>query len=114
MAYKNPNDPRRLISGRKHYIRNKKQYIKRAQEAKRRLRKYVQTKKNRPCMDCGVQYPYYVMQFDHLRDKKYHIGVLVNSNNTNKLKLELAKCEVVCANCHAERTHRRGVAQLVE
>ena len=54
------------------------------------------------------------MQFDHLRDKKYHISTLVNSNNFKKLEAELEKCEVVCANCHAERTFQRGVAQLVE
>lgn len=114
MAYKNPKDPRRLISGRKHYLKNKERYIANAILAKSRLRRYVQTRKNRPCADCGIKYPYYVMQFDHLRDKEYHIGTLVNSNNTKKLELELAKCEVVCANCHAERTYQRGVAQLVE
>jgi 5-methylcytosine-specific restriction endonuclease McrA len=74
----------------------------------------IQEKKDRPCSDCGIKYPYYVMQFDHLNDKKYPISKLVNSNNMKKLELELAKCEVVCANCHAERTHQRGVAQLVE
>lgn len=82
--------------------------------ARERLREYLRQQKDVPCTDCGVKYPYYVMQFDHLRDKEYHISTLVNSNNMKKLQAELAKCEVVCANCHAERTYRRGVAQLVE
>lgn len=82
--------------------------------ARKKLRDYVREKKKSPCVDCGVSYPYYVMQFDHLKDKEYHISTLVNINNMKKLEAELAKCEVVCANCHAERTYRRGVAQLVE
>lgn len=114
MAYKNPNDPRRLISGRKHYLKNKEKYIANAIAAKEKLRKYVRLKKDKPCADCDIKYPYYVMQFDHIRDKEYHISTLVNANNVKKLELELAKCEVVCANCHAERTYQRGVAQLVE
>lgn len=114
MAYKDPKDPRRLISGRKHYLKNKQRYIENAVAAKEKLRGYVRLEKDKPCTDCGMKYPYYVMQFDHLRDKEYHISTLVNSNNIMKLKAELEKCEVVCANCHAERTYQRGVAQLVE
>ncbi|MEK7603272.1 MAG: hypothetical protein AAB459_03445 [Patescibacteria group bacterium] len=114
MAYKDPNDPRRLISGRKHYLKNKDKYIANAIAAKEKLRAYIRKEKNRPCLDCNAQYPYYVMQFDHIRDKKYHISTLVSSNNLKKLQEELKKCEVVCANCHAERTYQRGVAQLVE
>lgn len=114
MAYKDPNDPRRLISGRKHYMKNKEKYIANAVAAKQKLRKYVRLKKDKPCVDCNIKYPYYVMQFDHTRDKEYHISTLVNANNVRRLEEELAKCEVVCANCHAERTYQRGVAQLVE
>lgn len=114
VAYKDPNDPRRLISKRKHYLKNKQRYIANAVAAREKLRVFMREKKDMPCTDCGIKYPYYVMQFDHLRDKEYHISTLVNSNNIKKLEAELAKCEVVCANCHAERTYRRGVAQLVE
>lgn len=111
MAYKDPNDPRRLISKRKHYLNNKQRYIDNSIAAKKKLRDFVKSKKNVPCTDCELNYPYYVMQFDHLRDKRYHISTLVNSNNLQKLEDELAKCEVVCANCHAERTYQRGVVQ---
>lgn len=114
MAYKDPNDPRKLLSKRKHYLKNKQRYIDYALAAREKLRNYVRQQKDKPCIDCGKRYPYYVMQFDHLRDKEYHISKLVNANNVKKLEAELAKCELVCANCHAERTYRRGVAQLVE
>jgi hypothetical protein len=55
-----------------------------------------------------VQYPYYVMQFDHLGDKEFTIGLSVRrSVGYKRLMSEIAKCEVVCANCHAERTFQR-------
>lgn len=81
MPYKNPNDPRKIISRRRHYLRNKAKYIANSIASKEKLRKYVRTLKDKDCADCNVRYPYYVMQFDHLRDKKYHISALVNSNN---------------------------------
>jgi len=109
MAYSNPNDPRRAVSSKKHYLKNKIVYIASAKQTKEKMRAYVRRKKDRPCTDCGKRYPYYVMQFDHVRDKQYNIATLVNYNNRVKIDTELAKCEVVCANCHMERTHQRGI-----
>lgn len=77
---------------------------KRAIEKKR---EFVREQKSRPCTDCGVQYPYYVMHFDHLGDKAFSIRD-GRSGSYEKLKQEMAKCEVVCANCHAERTFQRA------
>ncbi len=61
--------------------------------------------KMRPCADCGFQHNPWVMQFDH-RDpsKKLH---LVSHMSMNKFEAEAAKCDVVCANCHSERTHTK-------
>jgi hypothetical protein len=70
-------------------------------------RQIIQSAKDRPCTDCGVHHPYYVMQFDHLTDKHFNIGQAVTQVSEARLRTEIAKCEVVCANCHAERTHRR-------
>lgn len=114
MAYKNPNDPRKKVSARKHYIKNRARYIENAILSKQRMREYVRLQKSKPCVDCGNEYPYYVMQFDHLGDKEYAIANLVNFNNRDKIDQEIAKCEVVCANCHAERTHRRGLVHRLE
>ena len=66
---------------------------------------YIRQQKDKPCTDCGIKYPYYVMQFDHLRDKKHAISQMYSRVGLPAIKKEIAKCEVVCANCHAERTH---------
>lgn len=74
--------------------------------AKRRA--LMATLKGKPCADCDVTYPYYVMQFDH-RDpslKLFEVG-RKRLCAMPALLAEIEKCDVVCANCHAERTHRR-------
>jgi hypothetical protein len=54
-------------------------------------------------------YPPYVMDFDHVRDKKsFEIGIAVGRNKPlAKLLPEIEKCDVVCSNCHRVRTHNR-------
>lgn len=67
--------------------------------------------KARPCTDCGVSYPWYVMEFDHLRDKEMDISKMMRRRMAwDKIEAELAKCELVCANCHRERSYLRWSA----
>lgn len=95
---------------RSHYRRNKRAYLDRNARSKLKNRELVRRVKSRPCADCGVQYPYYVMDFDH-RDGETKIFGL---NAIDRMTLpgilrEIEKCDVVCANCHRERTQRRIV-----
>jgi len=94
------------------YQKNKDRIKGRKKEARQRarakLRAIVDVAKQIPCKDCGVQYPPYVMTFDHLGDKKFNVADL-GGVSIDALKAEIAKCQVVCANCHAERTHRRRI-----
>ena len=48
-----------------------------------------------------------VLEFDHLRDKSFAIGTALTRYGWDKILAEIAKCEVVCANCHRRRTARR-------
>jgi len=61
------------------------------------------------CIDCGEKYPYYMLHFDHLPEyiKDDQLSKLVSRVNMDTLLEEIKKCEVVCANCHAIRTHNR-------
>jgi hypothetical protein len=57
-----------------------------------------------PCVDCGEKDPV-ILTFDHQRDKQINISNAVqNRYGLEKLKNEIAKCEVRCANCHMRKT----------
>jgi hypothetical protein len=48
-----------------------------------------------------------VLEFDHLKEKRFDIGAGLPDRNWEALLEEMEKCEVVCANCHRRRTARR-------
>ena len=80
-------------------------------------REYVrELKEASPCMDCGQKFPFMCMDFDHVSDdKQYSVGSLVGSGaSLDLLKKEIAKCELVCANCHRVRTHTRLLCEGIE
>jgi hypothetical protein len=65
-----------------------------------------------PCIDCGQVFPPYVMQFDH-RDpatKSHLVTQMTGRAGTARILAEVAKCDIVCANCHRDRTFRRRIA----
>lgn len=65
-------------------------------------------KESSPCMDCGVKYPFYIMEFDHVRgDKVSKISSWGVNNGMQRLVDEIAKCDLVCSNCHMKRTYER-------
>ena len=70
-------------------------------------------KHNKQCMDCEKPHPYWRMHYDH-RDpaiKRDDVGRLVNNVVSFDIVLEeIEKCDLVCANCHADRTYERAVA----
>ena len=60
------------------------------------------------CTDCGT-IALLSMQFDHIRDKYTEVGKLFFCWQIKwELVLEeMAKCELVCGNCHRKRTNKR-------
>jgi len=60
------------------------------------------------CRDCGLR-DADVLEFDHVGKKKGEISHLVFTGpSVRSLLAEMARCEVVCANCHRRRTARRA------
>jgi hypothetical protein len=106
MPYKDVEKSREAI--RRHYHKNKAYYLEKNNRRRQELRDYVnQIKSTTPCTDCGTSYPYFVMDFDHLGDKTDMISKLVKLGGSKKLRDEIQKCEVVCANCHRFRSYNR-------
>ena len=66
---------------------------------------------NRPCFDCGVQYPWPVMDFDHRPGEIKDFAISTVSGRraspelVSKVEKEISKCDLVCSNCHRLRTH---------
>lgn len=58
-----------------------------------------------PCVDCGESDPL-VLQFDHIRgEKKFNISEAVGESfSLERIKAEIEKCEIRCANCHTIKT----------
>ena len=72
---------------------------------------WVQSLRDRPCTDCKQSFPVVCMDFDHVRGKKkFNIGKAFSRPKKAILK-EIAKCEVVCSNCHRIRTYKRSLCQ---
>ena len=83
------------------------------QKIRDRNKTFVDEQKSGPCLDCKKKYPPYVMDFDHLGDKFDNVATMVREGySIEKLIEEIAKCELVCSNCHRIRTHNR-LASLV-
>lgn len=109
MAYKNNDDQKDYA--RKHYLANKKLYLKRAKAGKKksiyRNREYVfDILKNSACVDCGEDNPV-VLEFDHDKSqrKRGAISNLISHAVSIKvLKTEISKCMIRCANCHRIKT----------
>jgi hypothetical protein len=93
---------------RQHYRDNKKYYSENAIKNKNKFRKEIAgLKESEPCFDCKRHYPSYVMHYDHLENKLDNVSGLVNTNSHQKAYAEIKKCDLVCSNCHAIRTHNR-------
>lgn len=99
---------------REYYAKNRDRVKAQSNRAKRiriaNLSKEIrELKESTPCLDCGKNYPYYVMDFDHVKGKKLgNISHMINGGVTKKVKEEIEKCEIVCSNCHRIRTYERS------
>lgn len=78
----------------------------RRERVSRERRAFVYNLKSVPCVDCTVRYPHYVMDFDHRPGavKVGDIAFLMMRASRSTILAEVAKCDIVCSNCHRLRT----------
>jgi len=92
------------------YHKRRSESSLKSRAAKQDLRRVVATQfvwdylKLNPCQTCGESDPV-VLEFDHIdRDiKSGEISSMINGSLA-KLKAEINKCRVLCANCHRRHT----------
>lgn len=83
--------------------------MQRQRDRRSEIKKFLQeVKQASVCADCKEDYPYWIMEFDHLRDKEFNVCDWFNTTRSlDRVKAEVEKCDIVCANCHKNRTHFR-------
>jgi hypothetical protein len=93
-----------------HYRENKNEYLAKNKRRKKSNAIFINSQKQGPCMDCGETYPPWVMDFDHRDGKKKKFSISeANTVSKETIIKEIEKCDLVCANCHRQRTHDRMV-----
>ena len=67
-------------------------------------------KEETPCKDCGNHFPACCMEFDHVDTNKHgEVGLMVSRGRSwEDVTAEMAKCDIVCSNCHRIRTRNGG------
>ena len=85
--------------------------LERTRDRRSKIRKLIQDiKQNTPCNDCFESYPYWIMEFDHLGNKSFTVSKFQDVTGDIEVVMgEIMKCEVVCSNCHKNRTHTRSL-----
>jgi hypothetical protein len=104
--------PCRAEYGREHYEKHRRRYITQARRRKdavraENYRQLIRYLREHPCVDCGED-DVLVLEFDHVSGKAYNIARGLSHRWWADVLTEIAKCEVVCANCHRRRTAMRG------
>jgi len=90
-------------------------YLERKRATWRRQAEMLDRLRDRPCLDCEGRFPPCSMDFDH-RDptsKRFAVTRMIGRTGTARILEEVAKCDIVCANCHRLRTFERRQARSV-
>ena len=93
-----------ILEREKQYRKNNPKLLRLYNKQRRKIRRqYINDyKSSRGCKLCGYNKCAEALVFHHPNDdKKFGISELT-THSLEKLKKEMAKCEVLCANCHRE------------
>lgn len=78
-------------------------------EAKKKAVEYLGGK----CMKCGGEFPVYVYDFHHRDPLEKDKGLArLMSSRWEKIKVELDKCDLLCANCHRIEHHGNDTGEI--
>jgi len=70
-------------------------------------------KMKKGCEECGYKGHFAALHLDHLDPSKKYLAVSSMQTHTiSKVKNEIRKCRVLCANCHAVHTHFQMLNRL--
>lgn len=89
-------------SAKERHLKNVKE---RKEEVRRLAREYVLSYlQTHPCIECDERDPR-VLEFHHRQEKDMAVSELVSGGySIATIQAEIAKCDVLCANCHRKKT----------
>ena len=107
------HDQKRRESRKRWYLRNKAQQVALVRANEQRYAARVDALKLKPCLDCGGKFPPVCMDFDHRpgQVKLGNVSSIRTRWSMERVLAEIAKCDLVCANCHRIRTRARGLTE---
>jgi 5-methylcytosine-specific restriction endonuclease McrA len=90
---------------RNWYQENKEKHIVYVRNRDKKIKLWLKEyKKTLKCEECGENHPA-CLDFHHInpKEKKFAIGRIKDFLSWRGLKEEIAKCRVLCANCHRKK-----------
>ena len=112
MPYKNIED--RRACSKRHYNRNVAMYVKKAADSRKRIKDFLDNyKSTHPCTRCSENDPV-CLEFHHTDPKAKEIEVsrcVLMGWSIKRILKEIAKCIILCANCH-KKEHFKNKANL--
>ena len=107
LAWNKANPERARANDKRYKERNRDTYNAYYSGRAADKRNTINAIKAKPCHDCGQSFPPHVMDFDHVRGKKRFGVAKMQNHGLEAILAEIAKCDLVCANCHRIRTYNR-------
>lgn len=100
---------------KEHYQSNLKMYKDKASRNRKSYRSrgklfIIEYLRSNPCVDCGED-DINVLEFDHKEPLNNHKSPRLTSlvaQSLDRIKQEISKCDVRCANCHTRKTRQHN------
>lgn len=101
MPYKDVERQREYLKS--HYLQNKQKYVGAIYSRRDRNSQLIlEYKQGKTCEVCGNDNPV-LFDFHHLEGKELEITNAVHDWGIKRIKRELDKCQILCANCHRKK-----------
>ena len=98
------------MKDKRKYADRREEMIRAVAKRRRKIKTLALEYKGGKCQVCGYQKYQGALDLHHLGDKEFGIGDKGYTRSWEKVKAELDKCVLVCANCHREI--EGGITQL--
>ncbi|HET9682065.1 MAG TPA: hypothetical protein VFP19_08505 [Candidatus Limnocylindrales bacterium] len=99
----------------RYYAANRQAELSRVRRRQIETTEFLRRLREVPCKDCGGRFAGHQMDFDHRDPSTKAFNLLTGRallKSRTQLLAEIAKCDIVCANCHRLRSRRQHRERL--